>query len=109
VIGAAGVLVHPALHDEAGLAVAEALAMGTPVVCLDHGGPAEVVRRYPSSPSTLVSPGRPAETGRRLAAAIDAFLDRPPPIPQSPLTPDHPFAESLLAAYDRAAGGSAGG
>lgn len=29
----------PSLHDEAGWAVAEAIASGLPVVCLDHGGP----------------------------------------------------------------------
>ncbi len=38
-LATAGALLHPALHEEAGLCVAEALALGTPVVCLDHGGP----------------------------------------------------------------------
>ena len=33
------VLLFPSLHDEAGLAVAEAAAIGLPIVCLDRGGP----------------------------------------------------------------------
>ena len=35
----ADVLLFPSLHDEAGLAVAEAAAIGLPIVCLDRGGP----------------------------------------------------------------------
>jgi glycosyltransferase involved in cell wall biosynthesis len=36
----ADVLVFPSLHDSAGWAVGEASAIGCPVVCFDHGGPA---------------------------------------------------------------------
>ena len=35
----ADVLLFPSLHDEGSLAVAEAVAIGLPVVCLDVGGP----------------------------------------------------------------------
>lgn len=35
----ADALLFPSLHDEAGLAVAEAAAIGLPIVCLDVGGP----------------------------------------------------------------------
>jgi hypothetical protein len=45
-IARAGVVLHPALHDESPIAVAEALTLGTPLVCLDHGGPAELVRQW---------------------------------------------------------------
>ena len=38
-IARAGALVHPSLHDDAPLSVAEALSLGTPVICLDHGSP----------------------------------------------------------------------
>jgi glycosyltransferase involved in cell wall biosynthesis len=40
----ADAFLFPSLHDEAGLAIAEALACGLPVVCLDHGGPPVVAR-----------------------------------------------------------------
>src|SRR5918995_3296696 len=68
-----GVLLHPALHDESPIALGEALSLGTPVVCLDHGGPAEVVRWWPSSPSRLVTPNGAEATARQMAEAIDAF------------------------------------
>src|SRR5262245_39863257 len=35
----ADVLLFPSFHDEAGLTVAEAAAIGLPIVCLDRGGP----------------------------------------------------------------------
>jgi glycosyltransferase involved in cell wall biosynthesis len=102
-VARAGVLVHPSLHDDAPLSVAEALSLGTPVVCLDHGGPAEVVRRWPSSPSRLITPAGPAATARRIAEAIDGFLAEPPPLRPVPLRPDVSFADGLLAAYEQAA------
>jgi glycosyltransferase involved in cell wall biosynthesis len=40
----ADVLLFPILHDESPLTVAEALALGLPVLCLDHGGPPVVAR-----------------------------------------------------------------
>jgi glycosyltransferase involved in cell wall biosynthesis len=39
-IAAADAFLFPSMHDAAGWAVAEAVARGTPVVCLDRGGPA---------------------------------------------------------------------
>ena len=33
---------------------AEALCLGVPLVCLDHGGPAEIVRWWPSGHVALV-------------------------------------------------------
>jgi glycosyltransferase involved in cell wall biosynthesis len=97
-----GVLLHPALHEEAGLCVAEALALGTPVVCLDHGGPAEVARWWPTRHVALISPSDPESTARRLAAAVDAFLDDPPDPPAEPVLPVASFDSSLLDVYDQA-------
>jgi glycosyltransferase involved in cell wall biosynthesis len=105
-VARAGVLVHPSFHDDASLCVAEALSLGTPVVCLDHGGPAEVVRRWSSSPARLVAPTGVDATARQLAMAIDGFLADPPPVPSTTIPPDTPFAETLLGAYDRAVGGA---
>jgi glycosyltransferase involved in cell wall biosynthesis len=99
-----GALLHPALHEEAGLAVAEALGLGVPVVCLDRGGPAELVRWWPADLSRLVSPGSPDATARRLAAAVDAFLDEAPDPPADPVPPAASFESLLLDAYDEAVG-----
>jgi glycosyltransferase involved in cell wall biosynthesis len=101
-VARAGVLVHPSLHDDAPLSVAEALSLGTPVVCLDHGGPAEVVRRWPNSPAQLITPAGPVATARRIAGAIDGFLADPPPLLTAAARPDVSFAGSLLEAYEQA-------
>ncbi len=59
----ADVLVFPSFHDEGSLAVAEAVATGLPVVCLDRGGP-------PILGGIAVPIGSPRQTVRLLAAAI---------------------------------------
>ena len=98
-----GVLVHPALHEEGGLAVAEALRVGTPVVCLDWGGPASLAYLWKSTPSTLVRPTTPDRTARRLAAAIDAYLAHPPDSENTVRPASLDFETEVLAAYERAA------
>lgn len=103
-LAGSGVLLHPALHDESPLIVAEALSLGTPVVCLDHGGPRELVRRWPASPSAAVAPTTPERTARQLAAAIDRFLSAPPPVPSAPLPPSEAFSARLELAYEQALG-----
>jgi glycosyltransferase involved in cell wall biosynthesis len=95
----AGVLVHPSFHDDAPLCVAEALSFGTPVVCLEHGGPAEVTRRWPTSPSRLIRPAGVNATARRIAEAIDEFLLQPPPIRTRPTPATPSFGETLLDTY----------
>jgi glycosyltransferase involved in cell wall biosynthesis len=101
-VARAGVLVHPSFHDDAPLCVAEALSLGTPVVCLDHGGSAEVVRRWSASPAQLVAPTGVDPTARQMAEAIDGFLADPPPVRSETIPPDTPFADALLDAYERA-------
>lgn len=99
-IAGSGALLHVAIHEEAGFAVAEALALGTPVVCLDHGGPAELIARWPDSPSASVHPTGPEDTAKRLARELDRFLAAPPPIPAQHYEPVPRFQDELLLAYD---------
>jgi glycosyltransferase involved in cell wall biosynthesis len=100
----AGVLLHPAMHDECPLSVAEALSLRTPVVALDHGGPRELVKWWPGSPAKLIRPAGPERTARRLAQAVDEFLSsRPLFVPDPhPAPPRESFAQAILAAYDAA-------
>jgi glycosyltransferase involved in cell wall biosynthesis len=98
-----GVLVHPALHEEGGLAVAEALRIGTPVVCLDWGGPAGLASIWQSTPSTLVRPTTPDRTARAIAAAIDAHLAHPPNSENTVLPVSLDFETEVLGAYEKAA------
>jgi glycosyltransferase involved in cell wall biosynthesis len=103
-IAQAGVLIHPALHEEAGLCVAEALALGTPVVCLDHGGPAELLREWSGGHGVAVRPRGPASTARAMAAAMDGFLGRSSFEAKGATTAVEQFCKEILAAYEYACG-----
>jgi glycosyltransferase involved in cell wall biosynthesis len=105
-LASAGVLIHPALHEEAGLCVAEALALGTPVVCLDRGGPPALLAEWPDTRSVAVTPRDPESTAQALAAAVDKVLANPPEVRRSALPPRSSFEDQLLGAYERAAGRS---
>jgi glycosyltransferase involved in cell wall biosynthesis len=99
----AAALVHPALHEEAGVVVGEALALGTPVICLDRGGPPLLVKEWPSVPSHVVPLTSRTETARAIAAAIDVTAADPAPYPDGLLSPTTSFADQLLGAYREAA------
>ena len=105
-LATAGALLHPSLHDDTGLSVAEALALGTPVVCLDHGGPPEVLRLWDGHLGRSVAPGSPAATARRLAAALDDALAESPPVTSGPARPRTTFDKALPLAYQAAVNAS---
>lgn len=101
-VARASVVLHPALREEAGLAVAEALSLGTPVVFLDHGGPPVVRAAWPSSPAAGVVPTTPERTVQDLGRAVDGFLSRPAPIRRDPTGPTVTLGEVVLDAYREA-------
>jgi glycosyltransferase involved in cell wall biosynthesis len=74
-LSSADALLLPSMHDQAGWAVAEALSLGCPVVCLDRGGPA-----------VLVGPGEGVKVRVRgavveeLAAALGQLSGRIDPV-----------------------------
>jgi glycosyltransferase involved in cell wall biosynthesis len=69
-LGEADVLLFPSLHDEGGFVVAEALAAGLPVVCLQRGGPPEIG-------GTGVIPTDVSTTVEELARAVPVALRTP--------------------------------
>jgi len=101
-VATAGVFLHPAFHDEAGLGVAEALSLGTPVVCLDRGGPSELLRYWPGAHAAVISTQSPENTARAIAVSIDRFLLDAPPVPPTSRCPGISFDEHLLTAYQTA-------
>lgn len=99
----AGVLLHPSFHEEGGMAVGESLALGTPVVCLDQGGPAGQVECWDHVPATRVRVSTPKETAQRLAAGVDHHLRNLAPLQEVPSAPSLSFRDVILAAYESAA------
>ena len=71
---AADALVFPALRDAGGSALLEAMSLGLPVVCLDWGGPAEMVD---AESGIKIPVTDPATTVRALAAALVRLRDEP--------------------------------
>jgi glycosyltransferase involved in cell wall biosynthesis len=68
------VLVHPSLHDSGGYVIAEAMAAGRPVICLDLGGPGMIV----SPESGVKVPAlTPDQTVAGLAAAMMSLARDP--------------------------------
>lgn len=104
-IASAGAFLHPSLHDDSPLTVAEALSLGTPVVCLDRGGPPVLAGHWDGVPSRAVAPTTPADTARRLAHALIAVGGRR--VPADP-TPSEAFTRGLLKAYEHAIGDGRG-
>lgn len=98
-VATSGVLLHPSLHDEASFTVAEALAVGTPVVALDHGGPPHVAAQWPEAATRMVRPSTPHHTAQQLAAAVTALLDPDRPLPLSTTTASTDFKDAVLAGY----------
>lgn len=60
-------LVHPSLHDSGGWVPLEAMAVGKPVICLDLGGPSEVIT---PEVGIKVPAETPAQVTHDMAAAM---------------------------------------
>lgn len=74
--GEADVFLFPSIHDDAPLAVAEAVAAGLPVVCLDVGGPHLIA----GEAGTVVgSRGRASKVVKALASALEEAAAAGPP------------------------------
>ena len=60
-IASCDILVHPSLHDSGSWVIAEAIAAGKPVICLDVGGPAVLVsgetgyKILPTNPKEVIN------------------------------------------------------
>ena len=68
------VFLYPSLHDSSGNVVLEALAGGLPVVCMNLGGPGELVD---DACGVRVQPGESAQVVLGLARALASLADEP--------------------------------
>lgn len=98
-VARARVLLHPAIHEEAGLAVSEALSYGTPVICIDRGGPAVLTAHWEQVPSEAVLPMSPSKTVEALAGALSRLLAQEPE-PIALHKPSVSYDRALLEAYE---------
>jgi len=67
-------LVFPALRDSGGSALLEAMSKGLPVICLDWGGPGEMVE---AQSGVKIPVTTPKQTVTALAAALNRILQEP--------------------------------
>jgi glycosyltransferase involved in cell wall biosynthesis len=70
----ASVFLFPSLHDDAPLAVVEAILAGLPVICLDRGGPPLLAG---DAGVAVSSKGGPKEVSHRMAEALKGTLPTP--------------------------------
>lgn len=101
----ASCFLFPSFHDSAGFVVSEALSLGLPVVCLDHGGPGELARIWADTDSTAVPPSSRRQTVDRLAAAISDYVEHPRPVPPSLVPSVSSLSDVVREAYGIARGG----
>jgi glycosyltransferase involved in cell wall biosynthesis len=66
------VFLYPSLHDDSPLAIAEAMACGLPVVCLDRGGPPVLIGN--SGGRSVPSQGSVQRISEALATCLDGGL-----------------------------------
>ena len=78
-------LIHPALHESFGQACLEAVALGTPVVCWDHGGPGIIAHRSGMRPVPI--PRDASDLSVFSQAMIDVIRAPRPTLPQGFLWP----------------------
>jgi len=70
----ADVFVFPALRDSGGSGLLEAMSRGLPVVCLDWGGPGEMVD---DASGIKITVSNPTETVQELKRALEGLQDDP--------------------------------
>lgn len=100
-LAACRTLLFPSLKEGAPSVIAEAQALGIPVVGFNRGGVAALAT-VPGTRFRLVTPGSPDESIRRLAAALRTFEEDDATPPSSPDFGPAAVARDIDAAYARA-------
>ena len=95
----ADALLLPSVHDSSPWVVAEAVSLGTPVVCLDRGGPPNLAR--------VPLGGRAVPTGGRVVEALAAALDDLPTLDPVDWWSTDRLPDLVRDLYDRALATSA--
>jgi glycosyltransferase involved in cell wall biosynthesis len=95
--------VFTGLREEGGLALAEAMLCGVPVIVLGNGGARTIAASGTDATRVaLIEPGRPNETARRMGEAMTAF-SQTAPTASTPLLDQAAAKRVLRAAFEQAA------
>jgi glycosyltransferase involved in cell wall biosynthesis len=100
-VARARVMIHAAIHEEAGLAVSEALAYGTPVICIARGGPPVLTQQWEQVPSVTVLPRSTSKTVDAMSEALTRLLAQKPS-GTALHRPKWSYDRALLEAYQTA-------
>jgi glycosyltransferase involved in cell wall biosynthesis len=102
----ASAVVFTGLREEGGIALAEALLLGVPVIVLAHGGAATVAAAATDPERVaLIPPAGIEETARRIGDAMARFTRRRP-TPTPPLLDRAHWEAQLREAFEEALAGS---
>lgn len=86
----AGAVLFTGVREEGGLALAETMLRGAPVVVLSNGGAQTIAESAPdASRIALIEPGSLDQIADDMAAAITDFIERPPIRVGPNLDPEH--------------------
>ena len=97
----AAAAVFTGVREEGGLALAEAMVLGTPVIVLDHGGPRALAASAGDDDRVRrVAPGTIRETVRRLAEAMTAAA-KSPASSMAPLLDQAAARRALRESFER--------
>lgn len=102
-MGEAAAAVFTGLREEGGLALAEAMLLGTPVIVLDNGGAHTLAASATdASRVALIPPGSVAATARRMGDAMTHFSRHHGAEPDEPLIDQAAARHALRAAFEEA-------
>ena len=87
-------LVHPALHESFGQVCLEAVALGIPFVCWDHGGPGLIARQCGMHPVPI--PGDSVTLNAFTQAIVESVHAARPRLPEDFLWPQWCKTQELL-------------
>ena len=97
-------VVFTGLREEGGLALAEAMLSGAPVIVLGNGGARTIAAAGTDATRVaLIEPSGPNETARRMAEAMTMF-SRTPPTTSTPLLDQAAAKRVLRAVFEQACG-----
>jgi glycosyltransferase involved in cell wall biosynthesis len=101
-LDAAAAVVFTGMREEGGVALAEAMLCGAPVIVLANGGARTLAAMGTDATRVaLIEPGGPKDTARRMGDAMTRFAENPP-LSRAPLLDQAAAVRALRLAFQQA-------